>query len=98
MAEMRHLTATTLFAVLMLPLFLPLAAFRAINSESQVPECCRRDGKHHCGMMGAVEQQLPTHVLRQGLIACPYCPARSTASPTLALCPPAAAAIYASIV
>jgi len=45
---MRRALATFLLAVFSFPLIAP-AVFA--DAESNLPECCRRGGKHHCAMM-----------------------------------------------
>jgi len=44
---MRRALASFLLAVFSFPLIAP-ALF--VDAESQLPECCRRSGKHHCAM------------------------------------------------
>jgi hypothetical protein len=44
---MRRALSLLLLAVLSFPLIAP--ALLARNS-ADLPKCCRRDGKHHCGM------------------------------------------------
>jgi len=45
---MRRALAWFLLAVFSLPLIAPAIL---ADAESQLPECCRRNGKHHCAMM-----------------------------------------------
>jgi hypothetical protein len=45
---MRRVFAVTLVLVFSLPLIAPLLA--STPDESQLPACCRRNGKHHCAM------------------------------------------------
>jgi hypothetical protein len=51
---LRRLCATLLLALFGLPLILP--AIR-VESEAKLPACCRREGKHHCGMPDTARQQ-----------------------------------------
>jgi hypothetical protein len=53
---MRRTLSILLFAATLLPLLAPLLTIAA-GAQSNVPACCRRDGKHHC-MMGNVEALL----------------------------------------
>jgi hypothetical protein len=45
---MRRALATFLLAVFSFPLIAPALS---AGAESNLPECCRRGGKHHCAMM-----------------------------------------------
>lgn len=45
---MRRALASLLLAAFGFP---PLAPVLSRNGESNLPECCRRGGKHHCAMM-----------------------------------------------
>lgn len=58
--DMKRILSAAIVGVLLAPL-LPL--FGAANSESSLPPCCRRDGKHHCAMMAAImnRQQRSQH-------------------------------------
>jgi hypothetical protein len=49
---MRRALATLLLALFSFSLISP--AVLASDPESNLPACCRRDGKHHCAMMGAM--------------------------------------------
>src|SRR5882762_4471443 len=49
---MRRALASALLALFTIPLIVP--ALTAI-SDSNLPACCRRDGKHHCAMSDAAE-------------------------------------------
>jgi hypothetical protein len=51
----RRLLSLLLLAVFSLPLILPALALGQ-GPDSNLPACCRRDGKHHC-MMSAEEMQ-----------------------------------------
>jgi hypothetical protein len=42
---MRRITTALLLILLTCPMVTPLLA---INSQSDLPACCRRNGKHHC--------------------------------------------------
>jgi hypothetical protein len=69
----RRLVASSLFVFLAAPFLLPLGI---PNRESNLPACCRRDGKHHCAMMArafAVQQQQEREAhFRNAPDRCPY--------------------------
>ena len=73
---MRRVAAFILLAVFSFPLVAP--AF-AVNADSRLPPCCRRDGKHRCAMLSMdVETQGPA--VQAIRVKCPYYPA-TTVSP-----------------
>jgi hypothetical protein len=49
---MRRVASALLVLVFSLPLIAPalLSALASASDGSQLPACCRRDGKHHCAM------------------------------------------------
>jgi hypothetical protein len=64
-----------LLAFFFLPFLLP---FCNVDSESALPACCRRDGKHHCAMFahaGQPKQSASAGPTAHG--ATPDCPYRS---------------------
>ena len=79
-AVMRRAAATVLFAVLAVPILLPLYAFRNSDPDSQLPACCRRDGKHHCGMAAAEQTSDSSPALRASSPRCPFWLSRVTVS------------------
>lgn len=48
---MRRALSSILLAVFSFPLISPMLA----GADSDLPACCRRDGKHHCAMTGMAE-------------------------------------------
>ena len=84
-------------AVLLLVLFNVslIATFELANSESKLPECCRRAGKHHCStMMGSSMGSMTMQVTMQDAMQessgpavrptageCPYSPRGGPSSP-----------------
>lgn len=67
--------SAVLLAFFLLPLFIP---FFNLGSESALPACCRRDGKHHCAMAARVRESVQS--VLSGPIAhavTPVCPYRS---------------------
>ncbi len=58
MIPMRRALATLLLALFSFSLISP--ALLAADPEANLPACCRRDGKHHCAMMGAMQSESPS--------------------------------------
>jgi hypothetical protein len=71
MVLMRRAPAALLLLLLSLPLIAPLLV--SAPDESQLPACCRRDGKHHCAMAGMALQNIPSRFVVVSE-KCPYCP------------------------
>ena len=68
--RMRRALASLLLAVFSFPLFAPALL---ADAESNLPECCRRGGKHHCAM--AMDETPATGVsLRAVQAPCPFYP------------------------
>lgn len=51
---MQRVLATLLLALFSYPLILPAIL---VDSEATLPACCRREGKHHCGMANTESRQ-----------------------------------------
>ena len=72
----RRIVCITLLLLVGLPLISPL--FAATRAVSDLPACCRRDGRHHC-MMLSVDQTLTTGGAHHHFMAmherCPFDPA-----------------------
>ena len=67
---MRPALTSLLLAVLSFPLIAPVLF---ANSASDLPSCCRRNGKHHCAMVNMTDQgELPAVPTVQA--ARPKCP------------------------
>jgi hypothetical protein len=98
MGRMRRLITISLLAMLGLQFVLPLLALTA-RSETNLPACCRRNGRHHC-MMGMAERG--QHTSRDPQFTspppkCPYRPAAVVVTHGNAFAPPLAHAIFASL-
>jgi hypothetical protein len=81
MRLLRKLIAIALLAVFSLPFASTLFAL-APKSDTNLPACCRRDGKHHC-----METMVTAGAVLSGgkhfsapLEKCPYCPGTVTSS------------------
>jgi hypothetical protein len=70
---MRRALASILLTLLSFPLIAPLLA----NTDSSLPACCRRNGKHHCSMM-SMGSPAPGPAVRAVRPRCPYYPAGNT--------------------
>lgn len=71
---MARTTAIAVLLFLWLPLCLPLAPPKA---ESSLPACCRRHGKHLCGLAArfrsSIQDQAHGPSVRGATEPCPYC-------------------------
>ena len=71
--SMRRSVASALLLFLALPLSLPLVPAKG---ESALPACCRRDGKHRCGMAlrlrSSIQDQTEGPAVRTVAELCPY--------------------------
>lgn len=78
--SVRRLWAALLLCVFSVPLITPLLARQP---ERKLPSCCRRDGKHGCGMMaramGYADALPGTAGLRGTKAACPLFPSAKAA-------------------
>jgi hypothetical protein len=71
---MRRAITSVLLALFSFPLIAPVLL---ANVASDLPACCRRDGKHHCGM--ADPQESPSgHAVRATQSKCPLYPKASS--------------------
>ena len=68
---MRRAIALVLLALIGFPL---IAETRSADASSGLPDCCRRNGKHHCAMQG-VDPSGPS----LGSARCPSWPAQTAA-------------------
>jgi hypothetical protein len=72
---MRRGATLLLLVVTTLPVWLSFAPFL---SGPQLPACCRRDGKHHCAMMGQLQGQMQKQSSEATFKTAPdLCPYRS---------------------
>jgi hypothetical protein len=76
--------------LVVLPLLLP-------SAESVLPECCRRNGKHHCVMVTA-ESANAAPAFTTIKAKCPYCPAIAISTQAHAGTISMSAAIFAGLV
>jgi|SRR3954447_569821 hypothetical protein len=95
--QVRRLPAASLFIALLFPVLLPLLVHANSQADPRVPACCRRDGKHHCGMTESEANQ-PEKNFRQAHSSCPYRTAFLTVSHSVGLYPPATARLYAALI
>lgn len=83
--SVRRLWAALLLCVFSVPLITPLLAHQP---ERKLPSCCRRDGKHGCGMMaramGLAEALPGTAGLRGTKAPCPLFPSGKASPATVA--------------
>ncbi|MEG9431295.1 hypothetical protein [Terriglobus sp. ADX1] len=81
MKPLRKLISILLLAVFGLPFVSPLFAATA-KSESDLPACCRRNGKHHCTMSMVARSHVASNKseFRAPLEKCPFYPASLKAS------------------
>jgi hypothetical protein len=96
---LRSLIASSLLAILGLQLVPSLLALTA-GTETNLPACCRRNGRHDC-MMGMAERG--QHTSREPQFTappekCPYNPAEFAVTHGNAFAPPLAQAIFAGVV
>ncbi len=97
-----HRNVQRISAILLLAVFSFSLSVPAIlaDSNSTLPACCRRDGKHHCAMMDMQDQQSSSsgagfHAAQQ---KCPYFPKAGAEQAHSKILPPrVSAAIFASI-
>lgn len=91
---MRRLLAISLLLLFSLPLVSPLLGESV--GEASLPACCRRNGKHHCEMMGmgASTSRTGAGAIRE---KCPYTPAAPAVLLLPSFTPSTAAAIFAGI-
>lgn len=85
------LLCTLFMWLVVLPLLLP-------SADAFLPECCRKNGKHHCMLAGGRSSAAsPTITSAKG--KCPLCPTMAAnSSQAHAGAPAAAAAIFAGLV
>ena len=76
---MRRLIASSVLFLLVWGPASPLAISAAGNP---IPECCRRDGKHHCMMAGMGAAEEGSTSLRTAPDPCPYRSQRATPAET----------------
>jgi hypothetical protein len=100
MSALRRLLAISLLVVLGLSYMSPLLALDT-KTGSDVPACCRRDGRHHCtagAAMGANLAQYASPTFNGSAEKCPYCPRAIAVVHDEAFSVPAAEAVHAELI
>lgn len=92
---MRRFSAFALFAALVVPALLP---FAVSSPESNLPACCRRDGRHHCAMTAMMERASQQTSFRQQAPECPYRSQSVLLARSFSVYPTASPAFYAAVV
>ena len=90
-------------AILLLALFglLPIAPALQADSDSTLPDCCRKAGKHHCSMSIGVEQvdEESGLTLKSNSTACPlYSQVKAAPARANCIAAPESALFFAAIV
>ena len=70
---MRRIWASLLLTISALSLIAP--AVTAVEAQSTLPACCRRNGRHHCSIR---DRQAPDGGIRLQSARCPLFPARDS--------------------
>lgn len=99
MEALRKLYAILLLAVFSFSVLLPLFA-SAGQVEGDVPLCCRREGKHHCGMSMAERADAAPKgsQFRAPVERCPFCLNALPATHPDGLSPGVSASVFAALV
>jgi hypothetical protein len=99
MKPLRRFLSILLLAVFGLPFVSPLLAMTA-KSESNLPACCRRNGKHHCltGMGERAQFANRDPQFQASLDKCPYFPAAVAMIHGDTFVPSPAQAIFAELI
>ena len=95
----RRFLSIFLLAMFGLPFVSPLLALTA-TSQSNLPACCRRNGRHHCVTTMSERAQLANHdpQFQTPVEKCPYCPAAVAVIHGDTFAPSGAQAIFARLV
>ena len=96
---MKKLLAIALLAAFGLPFVSPVFALIA-KTDTNLPACCRRNGKHHCMMSLSERERLVTRApeFRAPVDKCPYCPAAVVFGSGTRFVPPPSQAIFAALI
>jgi hypothetical protein len=68
--KVRRIPAVSLLLAVSFALIAPVVSAAAGQSESDLPSCCRRDGKHHCSMADASDREPGTPALNRAPAKC----------------------------
>jgi hypothetical protein len=93
---MKKVSANVLVLLMLAPLFLWLMI---PDAQSSLPACCRKDGKHHCAMMGMMEheKQDSSTALRDSSSICPNRSKLAVPSASSFAAPPVSGIAYAQL-
>lgn len=99
MGVLRKLISILLLAIFGLPVVPQLLA-ATVKSGSNLPACCRRNGKHHCMLSAAAKYEGASAkpAFSAPLDKCPYAPAAISVSPHSTIGVSKSCVIYAEVV
>jgi hypothetical protein len=76
----RRISSISLLLLLLLPLISPI--FAATAAETNLPACCRRDGKHHCAISTVTKSRAINSGAIQATVIREKCPSYPAPSAT----------------
>jgi hypothetical protein len=97
MKALRRLLSIALLAVFGLPFVSPLMAITP-KSDTAVPLCCRRDGKHHCSQPDQSSLAPSGQALTAPPEKCPFYPASIAIIHKGSFAPPTTQAVFAGLI